>query len=148
MQNDDHFIEGRRWLRYAEGDLQAAEAAISQPAFEPRHACFFAQQAAEKALKAILVLLHRNIPRTHDLDALVDALPPDWLLVREHSDLADLTDWAVGARYPDPVQEPTDDDAREAARQARDLYVAVRRDLIAHGFDVDPGQPTVPESET
>jgi len=136
MQDDDYLVEGRRWLDYARGDLQAAQAAINQTDFEPRHVCFFAQQAAEKAIKAVLVFLHRNVPRTHDLDALVDKLPRDWQLVQEFDDLAGLTDWAVGARYPEPEQEPSGADAEDAARQARALYAAVRRDLIAHGVDI------------
>jgi HEPN domain-containing protein len=41
-----------RWLRYAREDLLAAEAMLGQQNFWPRHACWLAQQAAAKSLKA------------------------------------------------------------------------------------------------
>jgi len=47
-----------------------------------------------------------------------------------------LTDWAVDSRYPDPENDATDEDASEAIRQARAVFIAVRRDLRAHGFDI------------
>ena len=40
----------------------------------PRHACWLSQQAAEKALKAALVLERVEFPFTHDLDALRNLL--------------------------------------------------------------------------
>jgi len=136
MQDDAYLIEGRRWLRYAQGHLQAAETAIDQSDFEPRHVCFFAQQAAEKALKAVLVFLKYDVPRTHDLDILVSKLPQKRPLAQEFDDLNNLTDWAVDSRYPDPENDATDEDASESIRQARAVLIAVWRDLRAHGFDV------------
>jgi len=136
MQDDVYLVEGQKWLRYAQGDLQAAEAAIGQSDFEPRHVCFFAQQAAEKALKAILVFLQHDVPRTHDLDVLISKLPQKWPLVQEFDDLNNLTDWAVDSRYPDPENDATDEDASESIRQARAVFIAVWRDLRAHGFDI------------
>ena len=51
--------EARRWLRYARQDLAGARSSA-----EYRHVVFFAQQAAEKALKAILVYLGQPVPFT------------------------------------------------------------------------------------
>lgn len=45
--------EVHRWLQYAMGDLAAAERHLTDD--EPRHVCWFAQQAVEKALKAVLI---------------------------------------------------------------------------------------------
>lgn len=48
--------ESSTWLRYAEEDLATAEAIVgSRLAGVLRQACFLAQQAAEKALKSVLV---------------------------------------------------------------------------------------------
>ena len=55
MNEAEHLVETRRWLRYAAEDLRGAEALLREGAGEPRHACYNAQQAAEKALKAALV---------------------------------------------------------------------------------------------
>lgn len=52
----------------------------------PRHVCWLAQQAAEKALKAALVLEDIAFPFTHDLDALRNRLPGSWPDHTTHSD--------------------------------------------------------------
>ena len=52
----------RRWLRYAREDAEAAAAALDDARMVPRHACFLAQQSAEKALKAVLVFLSIDPP--------------------------------------------------------------------------------------
>jgi len=57
MSEAERIAEVQRWLRYAKEDLVAAEAVVGQQQMVPRHACWLAQQAAEKALKAILVFL-------------------------------------------------------------------------------------------
>ena len=45
----------RRWLRWAEEELTMAAAVAENPELVPRGACVWAQQAAETALKALLV---------------------------------------------------------------------------------------------
>ncbi len=59
----------------------------------PRHACFLIQQAAEKALKAVLVLEGIEFPFTHDLDALRNLLPDSWPVRTAQVDLTELTEW-------------------------------------------------------
>jgi HEPN domain-containing protein len=44
-----------------------------------------AQQAAEKAVKAGLVVLDLDPPRTHNLELLVDLLPDDWAVRQSFS---------------------------------------------------------------
>lgn len=124
-----------RWLHYATEDLTEAEAMAQRPEYVPRHACFLAQQGAEKALKAVLVFLQIDVPRSHNLNALRNLIPPDWPLTQQYSDLTDLTEWAIEARYPGDWPDPTAVQAEGAARQARAVYDAVQRDLAAHGFE-------------
>src|SRR5712692_2354126 len=89
----------RAWLERARSSLQHARAKDPQVFFE--ELCFDAQQAAEKALKA--VMLHKGIPfpYVHDLDRLLHLLErsgqeaPD--VVRRGGD---LTRYAVATRYP------------------------------------------------
>ena len=57
MNETERLLLVHRWLRYAREDLLAADAMLTQPDFWPRHVCSLAQQAAEKALKAVLVYL-------------------------------------------------------------------------------------------
>ena len=118
MSEAEHNAEVQRWLRYAQEDLVAAELLVGQRTIAPRHVCWLAQQAAEKALKAVLVFLQIDFPRRHDLDALRHLIPAGWQLKEEHPDLADRTEWAVEARYPGDCPDATEEDARSAVRTA------------------------------
>jgi len=63
-------------------------------------ACFHAQQAAEKYLKAVLALAGSPIPRTHVLEVIYDqclAVAPG--LVLDRMELSVLTPYAVQLRY-------------------------------------------------
>jgi HEPN domain-containing protein len=127
----------RRWLQYAQDDLKLAEAVLRDPEQAPRHACLHAQQAAEKALKAGLIFLAVKFEFRHDLDRFRLMLPPDWEVVREPLNLANLTEWAVESRYPGDYPDATEDDAREAVALARDVLDYIRRDLKRVGLDLD-----------
>lgn len=67
--------EARRWMAYAKSDLDAAYALLESGEFFPRQVCFMAQQAGEKALKAILVFLEIPFPQIHDLDRIRELIP-------------------------------------------------------------------------
>ena len=95
-----------------------------------------AQQSAEKALKAALVFLQIEFPWRHDLDALRNLLPPGWSISTSHPDLSELTEWAVEARYPSDLPDPTDEDARRAVAQAQGVWESVCADLAARGLSL------------
>lgn len=67
---DEARLEAHRWLATAEEDLLGATAMLERDDVAPRLACFLAQQAAEKALKARLIGRGIAFPRLHDLLAL------------------------------------------------------------------------------
>ena len=125
--------EAKRWLRYAREDLQAAESMIGSDNAYPRHACWLAQQAAEKVLKSALILAQIDFPFSHDLDRLRDLLPDVWRVKKECPDLAELTEWAVQARYPGDMPEAVEADAQTATEQAEKVVEAVVADLKARG---------------
>ena len=137
MQATDRLIDTARWLRYAEEDLITAETLLKQPHVPPRQACWLAQQATEKALKAVLIFLEVDFPRTHDLNILRNLVPDNWQLKTTHPDLASLTGWAVEARYPGDMQEATNADASKAVEQARAVWTSVSTELTQHGFYVE-----------
>ena len=134
MRTADRLADTTRWLRYAEEDLTTAETLLAQSHVPPRQACWFAQQAAEKTLKAVLIFLQSDFRKTHDLNALRDLLPDSWHLKTALPDLGDLNKWAVGARYPDSVQEATKANASEAVKQARAVWTTASAELSQHGF--------------
>lgn len=136
MSGTDRLEDVQRWLLYARDDLAAAQAAVGRWGAAPRLACWLAQQAAEKALKAVLIFLDIDFPRRHDLDALRNLVPHDWRLKTDHPDLSELTEWAVEARYPGDWPDATEADARTAVQQAGAVWRSVIRDLKERGLDV------------
>ncbi len=135
MNDPDPVVEeALRWLRFSEEDLSVAVRLLSDTPTAPRHACWLSQQAAEKALKAALVLEGVEFPFSHDLDALRNLLPDSWLVRAAHPDLAELTEWAVETRYPGDWPEPNDDDANRALSQASALYDSVGAEFRRRGL--------------
>jgi HEPN domain-containing protein len=94
--------EAARMLRLARRDQAAFTALRGSAAVDPALACFHAQQAAEKALKAMMCLHGLEYRRTHDLEELADKLevasaPPPIT----QDQLSRLTPYAVEFRYDD-----------------------------------------------
>src|SRR3990170_1175851 len=96
---DERAVAALPWLAYALGDLAAARTDPRRP-LRPRIVAFHAQQAAEKALKAALILTGARPEWTHDLDGLRNSLPPGWRVKVRLQDLARLSDYGVDVRYP------------------------------------------------
>src|ERR1700690_3368040 len=63
--------------------------------------CFHAQQLAEKYLKAVLVHLNVDFPKTHDIGVLIDLLPSNLVPPLSLEEQDALSDFAVDSRYPD-----------------------------------------------
>ncbi len=124
---DESRASYQAWMTYAHEDLQVASLLIARGFSGP--ACFHAQQAAEKAIKAYLAWLgEEDIPRTHDLLSLSRLLqrwgreqPPQYSLMA-------LNQHAVAARYPNEVP-PTEDEAAQALSFAEELLDFVRRSV-------------------
>jgi HEPN domain-containing protein len=134
MSGPESATEAMRWLQYAYEDLRAAEAALDNSGFAVRHVCWLAQQSAEKAIKAALILLQIDFPWKHDLDVLRNLLPDDWKIKQAVPDLAVLTEWAVESRYPGEWPEATIADSWRAIEQARIIYSAISDDFSSRGF--------------
>ncbi len=83
--------EAHCWLRFATEDLDEAQCMQADRSSAPRHVCWHAEQAAERALKAALVLEGIDFPFTHDLNALRNLLPDSLTIRAEHAELAELT---------------------------------------------------------
>lgn len=102
------------WLRHARSDLVLARSSPTDGDILLETLCFHAQQAAEKAIKAVLVFSGIGFPRTHSIGALLDLLPvavPRDLVLEE---AASLTDYAVTSRYPGEAEDVTKAELSEA----------------------------------
>lgn len=118
------------WLRRARSNLARARAGRQQPEVLYEDLCFDAQQAAEKAIKALLV--HRGVPfpKTHALADLLTLVAESGIGVPEKlRDASVLTDYAVEARYPGVYEDVTEEDHAEAVRLAEQV-VAWAESLI------------------
>lgn len=105
------------WLRYAHSDLEIARVTPS-PEMLLEGLCFHAQQAAEKALKAVLIALGIVFPRTHSIRRLLDLLPADLAVPEDIQEAASLTDYAVLTRYPGDLEPVDNEEYQEAIRLA------------------------------
>lgn len=121
--------DGAEWLRYAEDDLAGAYRLLTDVHLPARLACFHAQQAAEKALKAALATAGTRIPRTHDLVALLMLSPVDVRTELAVVDLTMLDPWAVDARYPGDIPDATADEASAVIEIAAAVVRIVNQQL-------------------
>ena len=95
------------WLRHARSDLELAR--IEKPENVLLESlCFHAQQAAEKALKAALIFVEIDYPKTHNIRTLLDLFPANIDMPEDIEKSAALTSYAVEFRYPgntEPIDE-------------------------------------------
>ena len=131
---DNNLTEAHRWLQQAQHDVRAA--AHSRKGGFHEIACFLAQQAAEKALKAFLYAQGERPVLGHATHLLVQrcaAYQPKYL------DLLDgcrrLDQFYIATRYPNGIPDGiphdvyTGDQADEAVSISHSILDAVARGL-------------------
>ena len=110
----------RSWLRRARSNLARAKLLAGQPEVLYEDLCFDAQQAVEKALKAVLIQQGVTVPRTHALAELLTRVGKTGVeMPAEIQEATLLTPYAVEARYPGLWEEVTAADHQEAVRVAQ-----------------------------
>ena len=106
------------WLLHARCDLRAGIVLRADSWVLSEHACFHFQQAAEKALKGVLVARGLDFPRTHDVRQLLAMLITSGMRVPREVQRAEvLTPYAVQTRYPEDSPDIPDHEL-EAAQAA------------------------------
>ncbi|MCE2432650.1 MAG: HEPN domain-containing protein [Candidatus Latescibacteria bacterium] len=107
----------REWLNRARSNLAMAMNRVPDTYLEDL--CFEAQQAAEKAIKAVMISRNIEFPYVHNLALLLSILEDDGEIVPNPvRRAARLTPYAVDTRYPglsSPVEEQEYKDAVEIA---------------------------------
>jgi len=89
--------QAERWLVTAEDDLATAKILLREGSYA--HACFHAQQAGEKAVKALWYLIDSD-PWGHSIQKLVEEFP-------EQEELPDGDRWVEQAATLDKFYIPT-----------------------------------------
>lgn len=123
-----------RWLQYSNKDLENASHMINTKPDSFALVCWLYQQSAEKAIKSALTLEQIRVMHIHDLDILLDMLPGNWIVKKEHTDLSKITGWAVSARYPGDWPEPTYEDAMRAKSTAHSIYGLISAEFKRRGI--------------
>ncbi|MHB8621197.1 MAG: HEPN domain-containing protein [Chloroflexota bacterium] len=124
-------------MRWASEDIEGARTLLREAhagSAAPRLACSLAQQSAEKALKAILMFINVDPPRIHNLTTLLERVPATWSVKGGLAQLAELTAWAIEARYPADLPEATLTQAEVAVAEAEEVLDMVERGLREHGL--------------
>ena len=98
----------REWLNRAASNLRLAKNRV--PGVYLEDLCFEAQQAAEKAVKAVMIVCGVDFPYVHSLEFLLSTLEreADETIPNTVRSAAKLTPYAVDTRYPGfavPVEE-------------------------------------------
>lgn len=134
----DSHGEAVRWLRQAENDLEFAEVALREEFYH--QACFLSQQAAEKALKAVLYAGGERVVLGHSVvelsRRLVAGIPE---LARLLESAGALDQYYVATRYPNglpggvPFEAFGEQQARRAIEEAADFISFARRRLGSGG---------------
>jgi HEPN domain-containing protein len=121
----DARVEAERWLAAAEEDLSYARHAAAGGYHAP--ACFFAQQAAEKAVKVAHYLRGARAVIGHNVRALIESLDPRDAPFDALLDAArELDLFYIPTRYPNGLERGTPGQAFAKAQSERALALAQR----------------------
>jgi len=114
------------WLNRARSNL--AQSKLRAPEVYLEDLCFNAQQAAEKAIKALLIKLGIRFPYTHDMTELLTLLEQAEQIIPEEIKRAGaLSDYAVESRYPGLAEPVTEEEYQETVNTAEQVVHWVER---------------------
>jgi len=124
-------VVSRDWLIRAKGNLLRAKQPKPEGAFW-EDLCFDAQQAAEKAVKSVLIFWGVDFPKTHDITDLLVLLresghePP-----QELWEAGRLSNYAVTTRYPG-IEKPVTEEEYQLAVRLTEKVVMWAEGIIGH----------------
>ena len=127
-----YFEDAMKWLSYANDDL-----GVAQHLFETYYPkplaiiCFHCQQAAEKAIKAIIILhgSQGGMPKKHDILLLLKQVKNIVTIENKLYDYADtLAPYSVEMRYPNEL-ELTELHAKKAIDMAQE-FIKWANDIV------------------
>jgi HEPN domain-containing protein len=133
MRKDD-IEEGKRWLRHAEEDLEAAQSLLDAEKYYM--VCFVSQQVAEKALKAYLYAQGEEFLFSHSVWKLCQLSSNyDKEFSGLRTKVKNLDIYYVEARYPNsldsgiPAEFFEEKDATQARKMAEEVIIFVKKRL-------------------
>jgi HEPN domain-containing protein len=119
-----------RWLRKAENDLITARQTLLLVDGPTDTVAFHAQQAVEKALKALLTFKHIEFPRVHDLVRLLDLTSPYASNLEEYRvAFAEMSNYSIQVRYPDEFFGPNRGEVVRSVAIADEVVAMIRKKI-------------------
>ncbi|MGC8571129.1 MAG: HEPN domain-containing protein [Caldivirga sp.] len=118
--------EAINWLKEANYDLRRARRSLNDGDYAL--CVFMAQQAVEKAFKAIIIgIKHKPQPRTYDLTVLYNEVKDALPLPNDVADrLPTLSQYYVTSRYPNAgLEVPSESISRTQAEEALNVAEAI-----------------------
>ena len=144
-----NFDDISAWLEYAQRDYDIA--VHLSKTFRPlptENVCYNSQQAVEKSLKAISILLTGDYEKTHDIRVLHQACKEagvDFGL--QQSTTRTLTRFATKSRYPDEVYDFTEKDAELGLKYAEQILSKAKETLETAKKDAEQAETTSDETK-
>jgi len=112
----------REWLNRARSNLVQAREGFHLEEVYLEDLCFQAQQAAEKAVKAVLIDSGIRFPFTHDLASLLSLIEREEIQIPESvRRSAGLTGYAIIGRYPGLSEPVTQEEYADAVKLAEEV---------------------------
>ncbi|MEX2720447.1 MAG: HEPN domain-containing protein [Candidatus Wukongarchaeota archaeon] len=123
------------WFKEAEDELESSKILLEHSQYH--HACFHAQQAGEKAIKATLRKFH-IAKYGHSILELLEELKKHVILPQKIKEAAKILDqYYIPSRYPNafssgsPSNYYTESQAKDAFRLAKEVVEFARRILFS-----------------
>ena len=125
--------DAKSWLEFADYDLKTARWEVEGEIYTS--ACYSCQQAAEKALKALLLAKQGVIHKVHSLDFLISKLKVfqiDTLFIEDEA--RELDQYYITTRYPGQYGGPeglySEMDAKQAIAAAETILKFVKQQIF------------------
>jgi HEPN domain-containing protein len=105
------------WIERAKSSLELAQAKIIRH-IHYEDLCFQLQQAAEKALKGLLIYYGREPEFTHNIEILLKEIRNFTPIPENIKEAVQLTNYAVQTRYPGEYEEITKEEYEDSIKIA------------------------------
>ena len=118
------------WLNRAKSNLERAKSDSRLTGVYLEDLCFYAQQAAEKSIKSVLIHLGIEFPYVHDITDLLTILEGKGHSISDDiREAGRLTRFAVETRYPG-LSEPVTQDEYKKAIAIADIVVRWAEEIL------------------
>lgn len=132
QHNQNNLGSAEEWLNRAKSNLALAKQPKSEEIYF-EDLCFETQQAAEKALKAVLISKKITFRFVHDLAELLTLLEQNGInLPEDIRTAAALTDYSVEERYLGPFEPVTENEFKEALHIAEAVIVWAESQIVGN----------------